>query len=341
LILLRYYRAIYLLLIAAFLSCNSSENKNNLILEKTKNYPRWLKAGEYSTDQTSGIAFMGSSGNEKTFLLADDIGKIRRLIISDDSLFTIKPIHFSKEVVAFLDTFPKPDFEEIIFDKHTNNVYLSIEGNGEDPAKYAGLFKMKFLDDDINADTIVSLEKIIFKPEELLNRYIKLNIAYEGAAIDKNYFYLGLEGFSDESIFADSTIIFILDKNNYQVVKEISTKKLGIHTICGLYSDKDYSLYGVDRNDKKMFHILFDKELNIVQYNSIVLDSNIPDYPSINYVASFESITMDDEGSVYLVVDPWKEYFIPSEEILRELDEETISNFRQFIPVISRYKLKN
>jgi hypothetical protein len=338
---LRFYRVINLLLIAAFLSCNSSEKENSLILEKAKSYPRWLKTNEYAGEQTSGIAFIGSYENKKTFLLADDIGKIDRLIIKDDSLFIINPIHFSKEVIAFLDTFPKPDFEEIFFDKYTNNVYLSIEGNGDEPEKYARLYKVKFLNNDFKADTIVSIIKLNFKPEELLNKYVKLNIAYEGATADKNYFYLGLEGFSEENVFTDSTIIFIIDKNNYQVVKEISTWELGIHTICGLYSDKDFSLYGIDRNNKKMFHILFDKELNIVNYSSIILDTNIPNYPSINYVSALESITIDDDNWVYLIDDPWKEYFIPPEEILKELDEETIKNFEHFVPVISRYKLKN
>jgi len=314
---------------------------NNLLIEKSKNYPRWLKVNGYSTDQTSGIAFIGSDKVRKTFLLADDIGKIHRLVIKDDSLFTFQPIHFSKEVIAFLDTFPKPDFEEIFFDRYTNNLYLSIEGNGEEPVKYAGIYKIKFLRDDLSTDTIVYIGKINFEPEELLERYVKPNIAYEGAAVDKNYFYLGLEGFSEENVFVDSTIIFVISKDNSEVVKKISTRDLGIHTICGLYSDKNFSLYGVDRNNKKLFHILFDKELNVVDYSSILLKTNIPDYPSIEYASSLESVTIDDDGGVYLIDDPWKDHFVPSEEILRKLDEETIRNFRQFVPVISRYKLKN
>ena len=169
---LRFFRFINLLLIVAFLSCNSTEQKSNIILEKAKSYPRWLKTAEYSEDQTSGIAFLGSNQDKKIFLLADDIGKIDRLIIKDDSLFTIQPIHFSKEVITFLDTFPKPDFEEIFLDKYTNNVYLSIEGNGEDPVIYAGIYKVNFLNDDFNSDTIVSLERLHFKPEDLFNKYI-------------------------------------------------------------------------------------------------------------------------------------------------------------------------
>jgi len=314
---------------------------NNLLIEKSKNYPRWLKVNGYSTDQTSGIAFIGSDEVSKTFLLADDIGKIHRLVIKGDSLFTFQPIHFSKEVIAFLDTFPKPDFEEIFFDRYTNNLYLSIEVNGEEPVKYAGIYKIKFLQDDLSTDTIVYIGKINFEPGELLERYVKPNIAYEGATVDKNYFYLGLEGFSEENVFVDSTIIFVISKDNSEVVKKISTKDLGIHTICGLYSDKNFSLYGVDRNNKKLFHILFDKELNVVDYSSILLETNIPNYPSFEYVSSLESITIDDDGSVYLIDDPWKNRFIPSEEILIKLDEETIKDFKEFVPVISQYKLKN
>jgi len=40
------------------------------------------------------------------------------------------------------------------------------------------------------------------------------------------------------------------------------------------------------------------------------------------------------------VDDPWREYFIPSEDVLVKLDSQTISNFNYYIPVIFRYKLK-
>jgi hypothetical protein len=47
---------------------------------------------------------------------------------------------------------------------------------------------------------------------------------------------------------------------------------------------------------------------------------------------------MDDDDNIYIVDDPWKEVFVPEEEILDQLDNETINNFKEFIPIIFKYK---
>jgi hypothetical protein len=159
--------------------------------------------------------------------------------------------------------------------------------------------------------------------------------------VDDNYFYLGLEGFTKNKIFADSTVLFIADKNSGRIIRQINTGTLGIHTICGLYSDENNSLYGVDRNNKTLFHLKLDHNLNIVNAARTKIETNIPNYNSFDYVASIESITMDSLKNIYMVDDPWKKYFIPAKEILSRLDSLTVSQFRNFIPVIFKYSLSN
>ena len=327
-------------LILFFAGCHSSSTQQALVIKKDPAYPRWLKNGNYNTEQTSGACFLGldKDGN-KNFLLADDIGKIHHFQIKADTLFSFSPVFLGENVKAFLDTFPKWDFEEIVYDKYVNSIYLSIEGNNPDFKKYVGIYRLLFEDNNVYADTILGIEKLRFKPENLFLKYTANNIGYEGLAVDSDYFYLGLEGFSESGVFADSTFLFIADKKNLQIVKQISTKKLGIHTICGLYSDKDKSVFGVDRNNKKFFHLNFDNLLNIKDYGIADIPISIPGYPEYDYVAALESVAMDNNRNIYFVDDPWKTFYIPPPEIKEKLDNTTVNNFKKFIPIIFKFNL--
>lgn len=308
-------------------------------LVKDSAYPRWLKTEDNRTDQTSGIAYIKSESCEKYFLLADDIGRIHSLSINYDNSFEIKTINYSDSAEQFVNSLPKADFEEIIFDPLTNSVYLSIEGNGNNFQKYVGIYKIHFTETEPPYNEIAYFEKINFYPADLFLKYTDKNIGYEGLAVDKNYFYLGLEGFVKNYQFADSTIIFIANKFDHTITRQIHTKELGIHTVCGLYSDKDYSLWGIDRNQRKIFHLDFDKNMNVTNYYLFDCSTEIPGYTKLNYKPSFESITMDDDQNLYIVDDPWKEVYIPEQNILDNLDSKTIDNFKEYIPIIFKYKI--
>ncbi len=333
-------KTFFLCLILFFAGCHPSSNNQDLVIKKDPAYPRWLKNGNYNTEQTSGACFLGldKDGN-KNFLLADDIGKIHHFKIKDDTLFSFSPVFFGENAKAFLDTFPKRDFEEIVYDKYTNSIYLSIEGNNPDFQKYVGIYKLLFKNNNVYADTILGIEKLHFKPEELFLKYTANNIGYEGLAVNKDYFYLGLEGFSESGVFADSTFLFIADKKNLQIIKQISTKQLGIHTVCGLYSDKDKSVFGVDRNNKKFFHLSFDNSLKIKNYGLTDIPINIPGYPEYDYVAALESVAMDKDRNIYFVDDPWKTFYVPPPEVKEKLDSTTVNNFKKFIPIIFKFNL--
>ncbi len=320
--------------------CNPVVHHQNLALKKDASFPKWLSYKGFDADQTSGITFINETPDgSKHFLLADDTGGILRLTIAGDSIKMLRPVIFSPSFQAYIDTFPKADFEEIVYDKKSSKVYLSIEGNGPHPEYYAGIYLINFQNKNVFSDTLESIERLTFTPVEEFQKYLENNIGYEGLAVDDNYFYLGLEGFTQGKLFADSTVLFIAEKNSHKIIKQINTGPLGIHTICGLYSDKDYSLYGVDRNNKTFFHLSFDDHLKIIDTALVKIKTSIPSYNSFDYVASIESITMDPENNVYMVDDPWKTFFIPSKEILNQLDSLTVDRFRNFVPVIYRYSL--
>ena len=259
-------KAFFLVIAPAFMLFPSNRDSSVTEILSAKYFPRWLKDSSYHTDQTSGITFLKEKEDSTDeFLLADDIGKINRLFIKADTIFSFSEIHFSDEVSGYLADFPKLDFEEILFDKFTSQVYMSIEGNGENHLLYHGVFKLKFMDDDVFQDSVVALEKLNFTPQKIFYNYLEPNTGYEGLAVDENFFYLGLESIlTPEGSFSGHSLIKIADRNSLQIVKEVSTEGLDISTVCGLYSDENYSIWGIDRNQRKIFNLKFDEYFNIV-----------------------------------------------------------------------------
>jgi len=331
-------KALILLYLFSFSLFVVAQNETITLLQD-ENFPLWLKANQSRTDQTSGITFIKSECDKKYFLLADDIGAIHLLTLKSDSIFNIEKILLADSIDHYFSNFPKMDFEEIAYDKHSGDVFLSVEGNGENFNKYVGIYKLIFNENNVLSRQIISIEKITYNPNSLFYKHTAQNIGYEGFALDENYFYLGLEGFNNNSHFADSAIIFIANKSDFNIIKEISTKSLGVHTICGLFSDEDYSLWGIDRNNRTIFRILFDEEFNIKSFAKFDGETFIPGYRDLNYSPSYESITMDDDDNIYIVDDPWKEVFIPKQGILDSLNTETINNFKKYIPIIFKYKI--
>ena len=329
-----------IILFILFTSLLFAQNQK-FTLKLDPNFPRWLQTQTIRTDQTSGIAYIKSDSVSKYFLLADDIGKIHTLEIGKDNEFTITELSFSDSAKEFISNFPKADFEEIVYDRSTNSIYLSIEGNGENYQDFVGIFKLHFKFDKFPYSQITEFEKINFTPNELFLKYTYKNIGYEGLAVDHNYFYLGLEGFLNNFQFADSTLIFIATKSDKQIIKQISTKNLGIHTICGLYSDEDYSLWGIDRNQRKIFHLTFDENFNVKNCDLYNCSAQIPSYPGLNYNISLESITEDNENNLYLIDDPWPKVYVPGDDTLKKLDAKTINNFKEVVPTIFKYHIIN
>jgi hypothetical protein len=155
-------------LILSFWGCNDS-----VTITLDEAYPRWLRAGDYQTKQTSGICFLRGDKEGKHFLLADDIGVIHRLTVREDSVFSLKVVAFSEEVTEFLEDFPKKDFEEIVFDKYTGRVFLSIEGNGAKYRDFVGIYELEFYNNDIFSDSVVHITKLKIEPSETILKHVK------------------------------------------------------------------------------------------------------------------------------------------------------------------------
>jgi len=327
-----------LFFIIVILAIAFSPDEPNYILDNP--YPKWLKSGEYFTDQTSGICFIQKKDNTRYFLLADDIGKIHLLEIDDNENFFLRSVNFSEKVNQKLSKFEKWDFEEIVYDKFENRVYISIEGNGENYLSEAGLYELFFKNNDIFTYYIEDIKKIEFKNNNKIFEFVRSNIGFEGVCVDENNFYLGLEGFEVGKLFADSTYIYIIDKSNLVLKKRVSTKSLKIGTICGLTSVKNNVIMGVDRNKQKIFKIVFDSKFNIRKFDEFDITIQIPKYKKLQYVAAIESITIDNNGSIYCVDDPWKSFYIPPKIILSKLDNETQNNFQNYIPIIYKFNKK-
>jgi len=327
-----------LILFLAVLSFYCTDD-NKLILTGEKNFPQWIKTTASFPDQTSGITFLGSDKNKRDiFLIADDVGALHYLSFMDDSITGLREIKFSDRVHRFLDDFPKKDFEEIFLDRKSGRIYVSIEGNGANYKKYAGIYELVFRNRNIFSGEITDIKKLNIKPAGKFYEYTNNNIGFEGAASDDEYFYFGLESTLLNPVLSDSTLIFIADKKNNEIVKVISTREMGIATICGLCSNENRILYGVDRNRKVLFRIRFDVNLNISSFDKVEIKTSIPGYKNLDYIASLESVAINGKY-IYLVDDPWKSHFIPTNEILTRLDDETRNNFNGFIPIIYKFKL--
>lgn len=317
--------------------------------EPIDNYPYWLKdASGNHTDQTSGISYLGVKDTHKVFLTCDDVGKINKIHIREDIYppgIRIQNIELSEQVKSFLASYKKWDFEEIYADKTSNRIYLSIEGFAFDKSNplqfkgYEGIFELTYNKDLMEFDSILTITKLDL-PAQVFT-HTGDNIGFEGLGVTDKHFFIGLENYqSVPGEFSDSTFIYIYDRSSKEV-KIISTAAAGIGTICGLYAANDHELYGIERNARKLFYIKFKPDYSIEKADLIEIDLQVPNHPNINKIlgTSPESITMDDMGRIYSVVDPWKDFYKPDLQDKKQLSEKELENFSKFIPII--YKFNN
>ncbi|MGB9665167.1 MAG: hypothetical protein ACPL25_09670, partial [Ignavibacteria bacterium] len=200
-------------------------------------------------------------------------------------------------------------------------------------------YEIHFKNDNVFSNKIIGISKVNFPDWEEISKFTDQNVGFEGLAVSKTKIFLGLEGFLFGQIFLDSTMVYIIDKNSKRLIKEISTKNLGIHTICGLYAVDDYRIYGIDRNQQNFFEIKFDEKYNPISVEIVKLELPVPKRRDLKYVAAIESISLDDENNVYVIDDPWKKFYVPDNEILNQLNKEDQENFKNFIPLLFKYKL--
>ena len=318
-------------------------------VESIDDYPLWIidSAGNH-TEQTSGIYYLGKLGDETIFLTCDDIGKINKLIINESITppsIKIVEIRLSNNVLKVFTSFRKKDFEDISFDKEKNKVYLSVEGYAFDKKNpmefknHEGIYELSCNNDALHFDSLLAITKLDL-PEKIFE-YTQDNVGMEGLTLTDNYFFFGLENCRNNvSNFTDSTFLYILNRKTYDL-KIIPTRKLFISSICGLYAKSDYELFGIDRNARSMFRILFNPDFSIEDVELLQIDLSIPNHPDINQILGVapESITIDDQNNIYVTVDPWKDYYKPDSQDSKKLNEKEKEYFKKIVPII--YKFEN
>lgn len=325
----------------------------NRSIELVRGFPIWMKSpsGLYSR-QTSGLFFIGREGSKKIFLSANDNGRIDKIYIDDS--FTppqidVKILHFNVASTAkFFQDFPKLDFEDIVYDRITDKILVSIEGNSgltDNPAQKLvdfkdneGVYEFSFNNTILTCDTLKNVRKITMPPE--IYKYTNDNLGFEGMAITDNFLFMGLENITDSvGQFTDSTYLYILDRKTNDV-KTISSKKLGIRSITALCAQDDYTLYGVDRESKAIFCVKFNPDFSVKDVRSKPFDLPMPMHPDIymDKISGVEAIALDDEGYIYTNIDPWSDLYKPYFTPKNFLTQEEKDNITKLVPVLYKYK---
>ncbi len=323
---------------------------NDIKIDPLSGYPVWMigPSGLYS-QQTSGLFYLGREGDKKFFLSANDNGRIDRISVDDSFIppkFDVQILNFEVSSTAkFFQPFAKMDFEDIVYDKVSNKILVSMEGNSDYAPPYKisyqaseGIYELSFNKTILDCDTLKNVRKLPM-PEEIF-KYTNDNVAFEGMGITDNYFYMGLENITDiNSQFSDSTYLYIIDRKTNNL-KTISSKLFGVRSITGLCAKDDYTLYGTDRESKKIFWIKFNSDFSIRDFKSKPYDLPMPNHSdiSLDKMAGVEAIALDNEGYIYTDVDPWSDLYKPQFTPKNFLSEEEKNNLNKLIPVLYKYK---
>lgn len=319
------------------------------VMEPVQNYPVWMKdSANIQTDQTSGLSYVGKIDNKKIFISCDDVGKMHRLTVDESNnppALSIKEISFSDKIKELFQKFKKTDMEEIFYDKFNDRILLSIEGHeysSHDPLIYRkkeGIYEITFNNDITSFDTIQTIRRLWFPDEVYAHTFD--NIGFEGFTATKDYYFLGLENYQKSgNEFSDSTILYIVNRKT-DGLKSIVTGNLKISSICGLYAVDNFNLYGIDRNRMSMFYINFNEDFSVNRVVIREMDLCVPLHKDINKIIGIapESITFDDEGFIYVSIDPWKDFYKPDLTDKKKLSPDEMKNFSDYVPIL--YKFKN
>ena len=323
-------------------------------MDTVRGYPIWMKdsTGFYS-QQTSGLFFIGREGSKRFFLSANDNGRIDRISIDDSYItprFDVQVLHFEVSSTAiFFQSFAKMDFEDIVYDKLTNKIFVSMEGinGGNDlspPTQFAtfdkteGVYELSFNKTILDCDTLKNIRKLPMPP--ITHQYINDNVGFEGMSVSDNFFYLGLENISNaKALFSDSTYLYIINRKTDDV-KIISSKLFDVKSISGLCAVDDFTLCGVDRDAKKIFYIEFNPDFTIKKTDSRPFELTFPGHEdiSLDRMAGMEAIALDAEGFIYTDIDPWSDLYTINFTPKIFLTQEDKYNISKRIPVMYKYK---
>jgi hypothetical protein len=320
-------------------------------------WPRWIESADgRTTNQTSGLTFVGRNPNgSPVFLAADDEGALWRLTVGEAAgTIRLDPIPFDRAAQETLARFPKKDLEGIAYCPISMRVLVSIEGNtprddapgdsaarraraasaaGADFRKSLGVY-VAILDpsDPLLAERVMGIERFPLPQWDAACRLATPNRGFEGIAVREDSILLGLEGILvGEEGFADSTMIEVFDVGE-RTRREFSTKPLGLVTVCGLEVGPNGRWYGIDRNQGVLFSFRI-AESGIADFRSTPLA--FPGVRGVAYtVPAPEAIALDDSGGVWIAIDPW----IYEPATTAGLTPHDLQNYKKKVPLLYKFR---
>ncbi len=296
-------------------------------------WPIWLKdytTGE-RTEETSGVAFAGREPDGTfDFFLADDIGAIhfcRVKQLADTGRVTVglQQVGIGKSFADALAEHERWDFEDIALapfsgrgspdrplPQHRDGI-LAVEGSGADFREQTALLRIRFVRREQSASGAERREagwQVECLGEatpgtRFWQADVQKNRGIEGVAESARFIVIGLESLNARSEFSTlGAMLYLFDRQS-QRFAALSTRLLGIHSVCGLSAVNDSVTLVLDRNRMAIDVIRWDPIIpgRVRACHRFPLD--LPAPGGYRYaVPSVEGLTVDEDGDLWCVTDP-------------------------------------
>jgi hypothetical protein len=305
-------------------------------LRAAPGWPVWLK--DYRTrqcaDQTSGIAHAGRDADgSRLFFLADEVGFLHacRVWQPEDtgavrvelesvritpgfSEMLRKHEHWDFAALALVPQLAHPAVRVTVADTLTG--LLSIEGRGVNFREQTDLVRLALVrrvdaDERVEAGTNAAHWQVEARGPWIPGAtfwqgHVGIDRGIAGIGIAPNFTFLGLASFVDRGEFnVRGTMIYLHDPRRDQIAQVI-TRRLEISSIGDLFALADTVLVAVDRDRQAIDVIRWDPALpgQVTACDRFPLELLAPG--GYRYaVPSVAGLTIDEQGDLWCVTDPW------------------------------------
>jgi hypothetical protein len=308
-------------------------------LHPSAGWPVWLKDYRTSarTDETSGIAYLGKDAQgARCFFLADDVGFLHycRVFQEGDTgsvALRLERVRTDASLIDLLAEHEKWDFEALVLDlprpraapapalPDTVRAMLAIEGRGYDFRDRTRVIAIRLVRtlspariEAANGGSTWRVEGLgdAIPGAHFWHRQVAPNRGLKGLAIGQQYLFLGLESLARRSEPSSrGTTLFLYDRARNKAA-QVSTRPLGIRSICGMDAIGDTVTVLVDRNAQSICVVRWDREVpgRVTACYRFPLD--LPAPGGFRYaIPSVEGLAVDDEGEIWCVTDPWAGHY--------------------------------
>lgn len=279
------------------------------VLDVSEGFPIWLQDSWKRTDQTSGISFFRHAGDAGSgqFILADDIGKLWLARLTGSHQISLNLL--VSEIPPPEVRSRKFDLEALEVDLADGSIYAASEGN---PSR---LWRVKLTDVEGKIGQAHFTELTLPGVGEVLSRVESLNKGLEALAVNSGRFYLGTEG----GAVNRAAWIIIADRDTGIVALHNVSELFDVRSLTGAVATPTGALF-LDRNRDEVIRIDFNATGQITGFRRAQMRYKGPGGVRFS-LHSAEGITMDTQGNLWVVIDPWK-YFPATWDNLSELDKD-------------------